>query len=311
VAEVFVSYSRADAEFVRRLDASLTRRDRAAWVDWKDIPLTAEWLEEIRSGIEAADNFVFVISPDSVKSTICQKEIEHAAANNKRLIPILYRPVANDLIPEPLSRLNFVFMRDSDDFESSFNALIDCLDSDLESKRTHTRLLVRASEWQLKQRDKSLLLRGSDLQAAEEWQERALISEPKPTEIHFQFILFSRRAENHRQKQILTAAVLALVVTAALAVAALLQRNTARREANIAEGRRLAAESSSVLGQKPDLALILSVEAENLDDSFETRKALFTSLQQQPNLHKFLRAGGVLLPEVRPARQAGLAFRGC
>jgi len=32
--EVFISYSRKDQEFVRRLYEALNRRDRKAWVDW-------------------------------------------------------------------------------------------------------------------------------------------------------------------------------------------------------------------------------------------------------------------------------------
>ena len=35
--EVFISYSRKDKEFVRRLDEALKRRDREAWVDWEGI----------------------------------------------------------------------------------------------------------------------------------------------------------------------------------------------------------------------------------------------------------------------------------
>ena len=33
--QVFISYSRKDNEFVRRLDEELKRRDRKAWVDWE------------------------------------------------------------------------------------------------------------------------------------------------------------------------------------------------------------------------------------------------------------------------------------
>jgi hypothetical protein len=36
---------------------------------------TTEWLREIFTSIEAVDNFVFVISPESVASDYCRKEI--------------------------------------------------------------------------------------------------------------------------------------------------------------------------------------------------------------------------------------------
>ncbi|MDP6599762.1 MAG: toll/interleukin-1 receptor domain-containing protein, partial [Candidatus Poribacteria bacterium] len=47
----------------------LTARDREPWADWQDIPPTADWLAEIYRGIEAADSFLFIISPDS--PTLC------------------------------------------------------------------------------------------------------------------------------------------------------------------------------------------------------------------------------------------------
>ena len=142
MAEVFISYSRTDKDFVRKLHDALARLNRDTWVDWEDIPLTAEWLEEIYSGIEAADNFVFVISPESVASTTCREEIAYAFANHKRMIPIFHRPVADDAIPEGLAKINLVFFRDSDDFDSTFASLVEALDTDLDWKRTHTRLLV-------------------------------------------------------------------------------------------------------------------------------------------------------------------------
>ena len=57
MAQVFISYSRKDKEFVRHLGDALVAQKREAWVDWKDIPLTAEWQQEIFNNIEAADNF--------------------------------------------------------------------------------------------------------------------------------------------------------------------------------------------------------------------------------------------------------------
>jgi hypothetical protein len=64
VADIFISYSRKDSAFVRKLEEALTEGKRDAWVDWQDIPPTAEWLKEIDSAIDAAQAVVFVISVD-------------------------------------------------------------------------------------------------------------------------------------------------------------------------------------------------------------------------------------------------------
>ena len=89
MADVFISYSRKDIEFAQRIHQELEARDRQPWVDWQDIPPTAEWLDEVYAGIQAADTFLFIISPDSVVSEICILEIEHAVQHGKRLVLVV------------------------------------------------------------------------------------------------------------------------------------------------------------------------------------------------------------------------------
>jgi len=98
MSDVFISYSRRDIDFVRHLFNQLTARDREAWADWQDIPLTADWLAEIYHGIEAADSFLFIISPDSVVSEIRTLEIEHAIQHNKWLVPVVLHDVVDDRV---------------------------------------------------------------------------------------------------------------------------------------------------------------------------------------------------------------------
>jgi len=90
VHHLFISYSRQDKAFVERLSTALVAHGKTTWVDWQDIPPTATFMDEIRSAIDAADSFLFVISPASCHSPICRQEVGHAAASHKRLIPIVY-----------------------------------------------------------------------------------------------------------------------------------------------------------------------------------------------------------------------------
>src|SRR5881396_296881 len=87
--------------------------------DWEDIRPTEEWMQAIYGAIEGADTFVFVLTPDSVASIVCGREIAHAAANNKRMVPIVARDVDVATVPEPLAKLNWIFFRESDDFEKA------------------------------------------------------------------------------------------------------------------------------------------------------------------------------------------------
>ena len=91
MSDVFISYSRRDIDFVRHLFDQLTARDREPWADWQDIPPTADWLAEIYSGIEAANTFLFVISPDSATSDICGLETEHAFNPYKQTVPVVWK----------------------------------------------------------------------------------------------------------------------------------------------------------------------------------------------------------------------------
>src|SRR5215216_4606830 len=68
MADVFISYAREDQQFVRRLQDALEEHNRETWIDWKDIPLTAKWKQEVFSAIEQADSFAAVISPDFIVS---------------------------------------------------------------------------------------------------------------------------------------------------------------------------------------------------------------------------------------------------
>jgi WD40 repeat protein len=204
MAQVFISYSRMDRDFVRQLHEALEKTGRDAWVDWEDIPFTAEWRKEIYAGIEAADNFIFVISPDSVASIACREEAAYASGNNKRLIPILRRPVAPSEVPESLASINFIHFQKEDDFGSTFKSLIDTLDTDLAWKRIHTRLLLRAREWEQGARDNSLLLRGNDLRDTEHWLAQVANKEPRFTYLQRAFVQASRAAleeQAHKELQ--------------------------------------------------------------------------------------------------------------
>ncbi|MGA7932215.1 MAG: CHASE2 domain-containing protein [Kovacikia sp.] len=194
MTDVFISYSRKDKDFVRTLYEVLKADGREIWVDWEDIPLTADWWLEIEAGIEAADTFIFVISPDSVASTVCQQEIEHAIQCHKRLMPIFRRDIDMKQLHPILSKHNALFFREEDDFDKALHALLKGLDTDLNHVREHTRLLVRAIEWEQQGHDPSFLLRGKDLLASEQWLKQAGEKEPKPTALQIQYLTTSRKS---------------------------------------------------------------------------------------------------------------------
>jgi WD40 repeat protein len=226
--EVFISYSRKDTEFVRRLDEELRRRNREAWVDWEGIPPGDTWEKTIYGAIESTHTFIFVLTPDSIASEVCGKEIAHAAANNKRLVPIVYRDVAANEVPKSLGELNWIFFRDSDDFNEATDKLVSAFDTDLTWVRAHTRLLTRAIEWDANGRNNSFVLRGEDLRAAEQWLAQAgAQKERQPTALQTEYIIASRKASARRQRITLGAVTFGLIVSIVLAVVAFFARHKA------------------------------------------------------------------------------------
>jgi CHASE2 domain-containing sensor protein len=193
MADVFISYSRKDKDFVLRLHQALRERELDVWVDLEKIQPTEEFMEAIFRGIEEAQIFVTVLTPDWVRSVVGGREIKHATENNKRLVPIVARDVDPGVVPESLARLDWIFCRESDDFETALKELIEAIERDPKWLRAHTRLLTRTVEWEARQKDKDLLLRGVELQEAERWLAQAgAQKDPQPTQRQIDFISASR-----------------------------------------------------------------------------------------------------------------------
>lgn len=68
MSDVFISYSRLDKEFVGKMRDALAEREQDVWVDWESIPPSQAWWEEIKKGIAKANNFVVVLSANSIVS---------------------------------------------------------------------------------------------------------------------------------------------------------------------------------------------------------------------------------------------------
>lgn len=88
--DVFISYSRKDIGFARQLVERLHQSGREAWIDWGDLSKGSQWWPGIQGGIESADNFVFLLTPDSLASPACHLEIAHARAAGKRIVPVVH-----------------------------------------------------------------------------------------------------------------------------------------------------------------------------------------------------------------------------
>ncbi|ASC72635.1 histidine kinase [Halomicronema hongdechloris C2206] len=199
--DVFISYSRKDKAFVETLEVAFRQASRDPWIDWDDIRKGEDWWQSIQRGIEQADTFVFILSPDSVASEVCRDEVEYATQCHKRFLPLVRREgFEMSRLHPSISRHNWLFFRETDDFKAAFQELLTALDTDLDYVHAHTRLLVRSHEWQTKGCDRSYLLRGTDLIEAQQWLTQGLNKEPRPTEGQVSYINASLEAKAARLK---------------------------------------------------------------------------------------------------------------
>jgi CHASE2 domain-containing sensor protein len=217
--DVFIAYSSADSEFVRKLNDGLQIQNKTTWFDQESIASGEDFEREMYKGIESSNNFLFIISPNSLASPYCSSELEHAQKLNKRIVTVLYQKVDPATLPPMLAKVQWIdFSKHDGDFFTNFGELTRTLDADPEYIRNHTRLLLKAMEWDEAGRDDSFLVRGKDLKAAEEWLAQSANKEPPPTELQRQYLRASQELPKRKVKRrtvlLTSVAVTALVCTA-------------------------------------------------------------------------------------------------
>jgi WD40 repeat protein len=283
MADVFVSYSRRDSEFVRWLAESVGARGKEVWVDTEGIADGEVFPEAIKRAIEQSDAFLFVITPASVASAYCEHEVEYARELQKRIVPVLRDPVGDELLPAEIRDRNWIPFTEADEFEASLGRLVTALDTDLEAARAHTRWLVKALEWDGEGREGSFLLRGSELKAAEAWLAASREdADPAPMPLQREYLLASRESAAKRQRLLVGASLVIAAVSIGLLIFALISRSQAVSEQVSANAQALAAESQAELPNDPEISLILGEQAVRARATSQTLSALRVALDSSP-----------------------------
>lgn len=207
---VFISYSRADQDFVRRLAASLEERGFAP--DWDQTTLDPdnvgagisaedEWWGRLQEMIATADTMVFVVSPHSARSQVCDEEIAYARSVGKRVIAIRARPIDFNKAPPRLAGLNakIAFDGSAGSYDEALDQLTRALLVDVRWMRELARLTVLAERWDASTREADRLLPGDELRIAESWAARRPASAPPIAQLIIDYLEASRDHEEERQ----------------------------------------------------------------------------------------------------------------
>lgn len=206
MSHVFLSYSRRDLDFAQKIVDALGKHELDIWIDWNSIPKGEDWEQEIYRGIEAADAFLFLISPDSIISKMCNKEIAHAVLNGKRILPIVLRDAdldnfLDDAMKDEISKRNWIYCREGrENFDTAIRQIQITIQTDYDWLRFHTILQTKALAWERAKKDGSRLLRGRELKDAEQQiAKRGVKTEPFLTELQRHYITRSRQSARQRQ----------------------------------------------------------------------------------------------------------------
>src|SRR5262245_61039080 len=167
LTDIFVSYSRKDSSFVSQLTDGLREARLDVWIDWEDIPYSSNWWDEISQGVIGASAFVVILSDDYFTSKTCLEELKLAEESNKRIIPVCFKDFDRKLnTSNAVAKSNWLLFTMGDNFDTSMRSLLDTLSADLEWRKFHSRLQMRAAEWAQKGNDSSYNLFGQDLHEA-------------------------------------------------------------------------------------------------------------------------------------------------
>ena len=177
-------------------------------------------------------------------------------------MPVLRSSVADSDVPVEIRQRNWIPFTETDEYDDSLERLLHAIDTDLHHCKEHTRWLVKSLEWEAEGRDRSFLLRGSELKAAESWLAGTpMDADPAPTTLQNEYILASRRAAARRQRTLLGVSVAVTAVAIGLGVLALVSRNQAVSSSNTARAQALAAESENQLSADPEVSVLLARHA--------------------------------------------------
>lgn len=171
------------------------------------------------------------------------------------------------------------------------------LEDDAEGRKLHRHVTESSHTWDEGGRDPADLYRGARLTAAWEWAEP---HEADLNDLEREFLRASRTASegeavrarrtNRRLRGLLAGVAVLLAASLVIGYLALTQRERATNALTLADAGRLA--SRSRLEADPQLALLMAREAVNINDSPETRSALFAALERTPAITDRIYAPG-------------------
>ena len=120
MTQVFISYSRKDIAFARRLAGDLEQAGFDVWWDISDLKGGDDWVRFIPAAIESSQYFVVLLSPNSIQSEWVEKEYSYAIRLRKKIVPAMIKQCD---VPFSLHTINYVDFI-NEDYATAVNNLL-------------------------------------------------------------------------------------------------------------------------------------------------------------------------------------------
>jgi RNA-directed DNA polymerase len=121
--KIFISYSRKDEKFAKKLAGRFLTKKEKVWLDTNDIRASKKWSNAIEDGLGESDVMVLIVSPPSMESENVANEWQYFLDEEKPIIPVfLYG--SDKILKFELRRIQYIDFREIGKFESNFNKLL-------------------------------------------------------------------------------------------------------------------------------------------------------------------------------------------
>ena len=210
--------------------------------------------------IAIADGVLLYAAGETDQDSVFQAERDHALHLQKRVARVSFA-TGSEAAQRAGSPAERVIVIDQEFSDSSVTSMLNALHEDYGRLSEHIRLHSRASDWNSRGRDRSFLLRGSELKQAQEWLRRADAERRiTPTALQRKFVEQSEILHRRRRlSAIASVGVLLVLIT----VTGLIR---VQREAEIRQREALAKEKEAEADARLKEARLAEKEKEILNE---------------------------------------------
>jgi len=122
--DVFISYSRKDGAWARRVYADLRSNGLLVWMDDQLTPGTTSWQTALEKAIRAAGCVVVLLSPAAKASEWLEREINFAQTHHRPIVPLLVVGDEKSSVPLALSNIQWTPIRDGREYRANFPRVV-------------------------------------------------------------------------------------------------------------------------------------------------------------------------------------------